>query len=243
MKQRKKIHRIFINTIFSNDTVTCSIELSHRIMNVLRIKENDELIVFNNKKEQYLCSVRYENKMVILLLKDKLILKTSKEKNISLAVSIVSLNVMDLIIQKSVELNVNNFYPVYSNRSQYKNIQNKITHWEKIIVHATEQSGRCELMNIHTPLPLNKYLQNNSEGPRYFLHQNGKPFTHDELSNNSLSFFIGPEGGYDDEEIDTFRINKWKMKKISGNILRTETACISVATLINNYESFSRHSL
>ena len=37
--------------------------------------------------------------------------------------------------------------------------------------------------------------------------------------------------------------NEWKMKKISVNILRTETACISAITLINNYESFSRHSL
>jgi len=37
--------------------------------------------------------------------------------------------------------------------------------------------------------------------------------------------------------------NEWKMKKISVNILRTETACISAITLINNYESFSRNSL
>ena len=243
MKQQKKTHRIFINNILNTEKFTCSNELSHRIMNVLRIKENDELIIFNDKNEQYLCYVKYENKIIILLIKKKLILKESRKKNISLAVSIVGMKVMDLIIQKSVELNIDTFYPVYTNRSQYKDIQKKISHWEKIIIHATEQSGRCELMKIYPPSALNEYISSNSKGPRYILHQNGDSFTSDELLENNISFFIGPEGGFDDKELDTFKINEWKMKKISGNILRTETACISVATLINNYESFSRHSL
>ena len=209
----------------------------------MRIKENGELIIFNNKKEQYLCLVKYENKTIILLLKNKIALQKSCKKNISLAVSIVSMKVMDLIIQKSVELNVNCFHPIYTNRSQYKDIQKKISHWEKIIIHATEQSGRCELMKMYPPLALNEYISSNSDGLRYILHQNGKSFTQDELSKNNFSFFIGPEGGFDDKELDIFEINEWKMKKISENILRTETACISVATLINNYESFSRNSL
>jgi len=243
MKQQRKVHRVFINSIFNTNIFTCSHELSHRIKNVLRIKENDELIIFNNKKQQYLCSVKYENKIIILILKNKIPLQISCKKNISLAVSIVSMKVMDLIIQKSVELNVNCFHPIYTNRSQYKDIQKKISHWEKIIIHATEQSGRCELMKMYAPLALNEYISANSGGLRYILHQNGKPFTQDELSKDNFSFFIGPEGGFDDEELDIFEINEWKMKKISENILRTETACISIATLINNYESFSRNSL
>ena len=52
MKQQRKVHRVFINAIFNTDIFTCSHELSHRIKNVLRIKENDELIIFNNKKQQ-----------------------------------------------------------------------------------------------------------------------------------------------------------------------------------------------
>ena len=114
MKQQRKIHRVFINSFFDADIFTCSHELSHRIKNVLRIKENDELIIFNNKKQQYLCSVNYENKNIILILKNKIAQQKSCKKNISLAVSIVSMKVMDLIIQKSVELNVNCFHPIYT---------------------------------------------------------------------------------------------------------------------------------
>ena len=243
MKQQKKVHRLFVNSELKTDTYTCSNELSHRIINVLRIKENDELIIFNNQKDQYLCTLAFEKKIVTLIFKKSITPDVFLKKKISLAVSIVSMKIMDLIIQKSVELGVSDFHPVYTNRSQYKDISKKISHWEKIIIHASEQSGRCELMKIHPPLTLDEYIVANSKGPRYLLHQNGEVFSANELSGGRISFFIGPEGGFEDIELNTFKKNEWKMKKISVNILRTETACISAITLINNYESFSRHSL
>ena len=243
MKQQKKVHRLFVNSELKTDTYTCSNELSHRIINVLRIKENDELIIFNNQKDQYLCTLAFEKKIVTLIFKKSITPDVFLKKKISLAVSIVSMKIMDLIIQKSVELGVSDFHPVYTNRSQYKDISKKISHWEKIIIHASEQSGRCELMKIHPPLTLDEYIVANSKGPRYILHQNGEVFSANELSGGRISFFIGPEGGFEDVELNTFKKNEWKMKKISVNILRTETACISAITLINNYESFSRHSL
>ena len=243
MKQQKKIHRLYINSELKTDTYTCSNELSHRIINVLRIKENDELIIFNNQKDQYLCSTKFENKIVTLLFKKSITPDVLLKKKISLAVSIVSMKIMDLIIQKSVELGVDEFHPVYTNRSQYTSINKKVPHWEKIVIHASEQSGRCELMKIHSPLTLAEYIVSNSKGPRYILHQNGESFSANELSNERISIFIGPEGGFENTELDTFIKNEWKMKKISVNILRTDTACISAITLINNYESLSRHSL
>lgn len=243
MKQQKKIHRIFVDSELNTDTHICSNELSHRIMNVLRIKENNELVIFNRQSNQYLCSVKFENKIVKILLKNSIIPDDFLKKSIHLAVSVVSMKIMDLIIQKSVELGVDKFYPVYTSRSQYKDIRKKISHWQKIIIHATEQSGRCQLMKIQSPLDLDEYVLTNSKGARYVLHQSGKPFSSSDLADDHISFFIGPEGGFENKELTTFEKNKWKLKRISVNILRTETACISALTLINNYESLSRHSL
>ena len=59
MKQQRKVHRLFVNSELKKDTHTCSNELSHRIINVLRIKESDELIIFNNHKNQYLFSLNF----------------------------------------------------------------------------------------------------------------------------------------------------------------------------------------
>ena len=243
MKQQNKIHRIYINSEFSSDVYTCSDDLSHRIINVLRIGSSEELIIFNSKNEQYLCSVIKDRKKINLYLKKKILNKKRNNKNIDLAVSVVSMKIMDLIIQKSVELGVKNFCPVYTNRSQYKDVSKKIIHWEKIIVHSSEQCGRYDLMSMQRPCRLELYIKNNRTGPRYALHQDGENFNHTDLEKKNITLFIGPEGGFDDNEIDIFKTNQWKIKKISENILRTETACISALTLMDNYESFSRHSL
>ena len=65
----------------------------------------------------------------------------------------------------------------------------------------------------------------------------------EDLEYNDISLLVGPEGGFEDPEIEYLQTNGWKMKTINVNILRTETACISVLTLLNNYDIFSRYSL
>tara|TARA_Y100000768_G_C23984717_1_gene688053 strand:+ start:1274 stop:2005 length:732 start_codon:yes stop_codon:yes gene_type:complete len=243
MKQRNKIHHIYINSDFSSDVHLCSDDLAHRITNVLRIGNNEEIIIFNSNNQQYVCSVIKNKKDISLRLKKKILYESKNKKNINIAVSIVSMKIMDFIIQKCVELGVDEFYPVYTRRSQYRNVNKKINHWEKIIIHSSEQCGRYDLMTLNTPYSFEKYIQMNSSGARYALLQDGESFSHDELEKENITLFIGPEGGFDDDEINIFKKNKWKIKKISENILRTETACISALSLIENYESFSRHSL
>ena len=243
MKQQNKIHRIYIDSEFSDDVHECSDDLTHRIINVLRIGNSEKLIIFNSKKEQYLCSIIKENNKVNLYLKEKISNKDKNAKNINLAISIVSMKIMDFIIQKCVELGVNSFYPVYTRRSQYNDVNKKINHWEKIIIHSSEQCGRYDLMTLNEPCTLESYIKKNSAGSRYLLHQDGEAFNQKDLVSDNITLFIGPEGGFDNNEINIFQTNQWKIKKISENILRTETACISALTLMDNYESFSRHSL
>ena len=244
MKQQNKIHRIYINSELADSIHTCSDDLAHRIVNVLRIGNSEEIIIFNSKNEQYLCSIIKEQKKINLYLKKKISNKKNKNtRNINLGISVVSMKIMDLIIQKCVELGVNNFYPVYTKRSQYKDVNKKINHWEKIIIHSSEQCGRYDLMSLNQPCTLESFIQKNSTGPRYILHQDGESFCQKDLDRKNITLFIGPEGGFDNQEINIFQTNQWKMKKISENILRTETACISALTLMDNYESFSRYSL
>ena len=148
MKQQKKIHRIYLSDEFKSDTYTCSIELSHRILNVLRIKNDETLSVFNHKRQEYLATVSNDGKHVILNLIEEIKIKNNDSRIITLGVSIINMKLMDLIIQKSVELGVTNFSPIYTQRSQYKSVDKKLDHWKKIAIHSTEQCGRLELMKI-----------------------------------------------------------------------------------------------
>ena len=243
MKQQKKIHRIYLANEFKSDKYTCSIDLSHRILNVLRIKNNETISIFNHKGQEYLAKVSIHGKCVILNLKEKIINKNNESRKIRLGVSVINMKLMDLIIQKSVELGVTNFSPIYTKRSQYKNVDKKMDHWEKIVIHATEQCGRFELMKISNPMLLSEFNNVNQCSSKYLLHQNGKKFKNEDLKSDDICLLVGPEGGFDDLEIELLEINGWKMKTINVNILRTETACISALTLLSNYDILSRHSL
>ena len=243
MKQQKKIHRIYLARDLNSGQHKCSVDLSHRILNVLRIKNNETLSIFNHKGQEYLSKVSVDGKQVVLNLSEEIISSVNSTKIIRLCVSIINMKLMDLIIQKSVELGVTNFIPIYTQRSQYKNVDKKMDHWEKTIIHATEQCGRLDIMKLTKPVSISDYHSINENSSKYLLHQNGDKFKCEDLDANDITLLVGPEGGFDDYEIEYLKTNGWKMKTINVNILRTETACISVLTLLNNYDIFSRRSL
>ena len=243
MKQQKKIHRIYLATDLKSDMHRCSMDLSHRILNVLRIKNNETISIFNNMGQECLSRVSIEEKQVILNLSKQIKSGVKKSKIVRLCVSIINMKLMDLIIQKSVELGVTNFIPMYTQRSQYKNVDKRLDHWEKTVIHATEQCGRLDIMKLSRPVSLSNFDNINQSPSKYLLHQNGDEFKYEDLETSDITLLVGPEGGFDDLEIDYLDANGWKTKTINVNILRTETACISVLTLLNNYDIFSRHSL
>jgi len=243
MKQQKKIHRIYLATDLKSDVHRCSMDLSHRILNVLRIKNNETISIFNNKGQECLSRVSIEEKQVVLNLSKEIKSGINKTKKITLCVSIINMKLMDLIIQKSVELGVTNFIPIYTQRSQYNNVDKKLDHWEKTVIHATEQCGRLDIMKLCRPVSLSDFDNIYQSTSKYLLHQNGDKFKCEDLESRDITLLVGPEGGFDDHEIDYLDANGWKSKTINVNILRTETSCISALTLLNNYDIFSRHSL
>ena len=243
MKQQKKIHRVYLEIDFDKVSHSCSSHIAHRIINVLRIKDKEDLIIFNHKREQVMASVKLNNREVFIVFKEKLENIILPKIKVHIAVSTISMKNMDLIVQKIAELGATEFTPLYTKRSQYKNVGDKITHWRKISIHASEQCSRVDIMKINTPTSLGDYLTKNTSRNKYLLYQNGTSFTSEDFRNRDMTILVGPEGGFEDEEVELFENYNWKMINISQNILRTETACISALSIISNYESTSRHNI
>ena len=103
---------------------------------------------------------------------------------------------MDLIIQKSVELGVTNFIPIYTQRSQYKNVDKKLDHWEKTVIHATEQCGRLDIMKLSHPVSLSDIDNIYQSSSKYLLHQNGDKFKYDDLKSNDITLLVGPRAAW-----------------------------------------------
>ncbi|RUM93256.1 MAG: 16S rRNA (uracil(1498)-N(3))-methyltransferase, partial [Thiothrix sp.] len=123
-------------------------EARHHLVNVLRLKIGDQLILFDGKSQYEatasITQLDRKSASVSVLSIDN----TCRESllDISLIQAISSADKMDFTVQKAVELGVKSIRPIFTERSQRpwkaNRLKKKLAHWNSIIVHACEQSGR-----------------------------------------------------------------------------------------------------
>ena len=144
---------------------------------------------------------------------------------------------MDWIIQKAVELGVTAVVPVAARRSVARlegEADKKQERWQRIAAEAAGQCGRGMLPSVERPLSWSQALSRLSGEPALVFYEGGgRPLR--ELvtpSTRRLSVFVGPEGGFDPEEIDAIRRQGGGVATLGPRILRCETAPLAALTLL-----------
>ena len=144
---------------------------------------------------------------------------------------------MDWIIQKAVELGVSAVVPVATRRSVARlegKADKKQERWQRIAAEAAGQCGRGMLPSVERPLSWSQALSRLSGEPALVFYEGGgRPLR--ELvtpSTRRLSVFVGPEGGFDPEEIDAIRRQGGGVATLGPRILRCETAPLAALTLL-----------
>ena len=136
------------------------------------------------------------------------------------------------MIQKATELGVTRFIPLLSDRTVVRNINEKRI--KKIIVEASEQSNRLNLPTLDKLKNLEEFLKENIDITIHFGDLNSKNKKIDIKRDEPLCILIGPEGDFSIKEREIIS----KMKNIipiniNKNILRSETAAISMISIIS----------
>ena len=144
---------------------------------------------------------------------------------------------MDWIVQKAVELGVTAVVPVATRRSVARlegKADKKQERWQRIAAEAAGQCGRGILPAVERPLSWSQALSRLSGEPALVFYEGGgRPLR--ELvtpSTRRLSVFVGPEGGFDPEEIDAIRRQGGGVATLGPRILRCETAPLAALTLL-----------
>ena len=144
---------------------------------------------------------------------------------------------MDWIVQKAVELGVTAVVPVATRRSVARlegKADKKPERWQRIAAAAAGQCGRGMLPSVERPLSWSQALSCLSGEPALVFYEGGgRPLR--ELvtpSTRRLSVFVGPEGGFDPEEIDAIRRQGGGVATLGPRILRCETAPLAALTLL-----------
>ncbi len=225
---------------FYNHTVDIKDENFNHIKNVLRMKVDDEIIVSCKETgNSFLCKISEigDNKIVCKIIEERE--STEPKVEVTLFQGIPKSDKMELIIQKTVEVGINKVYPVEMKFCIGKIKDNKkITRWQTIAEAAAKQSKRNIIPTIENPISFKEMAEVLKEYDLALVAYENEEKTNikEVLQQNpdakKIAIIIGPEGGISKEEVESLVSNGTKEVSLGKRILRTETASISMLSMI-----------
>ncbi|OSS41609.1 Ribosomal RNA small subunit methyltransferase E [Desulfurella amilsii] len=225
----------FIGKILDNKIIIEGQEYHHAI-NVKRLKIDDKIEV-NNLNGNYLIGTisKIEKKYFIATI-DRTIEKALPHINVTLYQCLPNkLSVIDELIEPISQLNVATFVPTISDfsRLKLKDIQKKMLKWEKIAVQSLKQCKRLYPLTIQNPQKLPNI--DSKESLKIVFYENEKNKTLKDLpvkNIESVAVAIGPEGGFNENEITVLQKKGFVALSLSTNILKAEVATIAALAQI-----------
>jgi len=203
---------------------------SHYLSKVMRVNIGEKFSLFNQSGE-WEAKIAKIIKGVVEFSITKKIRSNTNEKEIWLAFAPIKLNYLNLMIQKATELGVTRFTPILTNRTIVRKINEKRVN--KIIVEASEQSNRLKVPQLDEIIKLDDFLKFNQKTNIIFgdLNTNNKKLNI--KSTEPLCILIGPEGDFTTQEREKIlKLKNIIPLKINENILRSETAAISIISIV-----------
>ena len=204
---------------------------SHYISKVMRIEEGESFSLFNNSGEWQAKIEEIRNGIVNFVITKKI-----KNKEITnqiwLAFTPIKLNYLNFMIQKATELGVTKFIPILTDRTVVRKINKERVN--KIIIEASEQSNRIQIPKLEKLIKFEEFVKTYKYTDIFFGDLNTPENKFKINNNNPLCILIGPEGDFSEKErMSISNLPNVKSIKINKNILRSETAAISIISIIS----------
>ncbi len=218
----------------------------NHIANVLRMKPGEVLLVSCGGKSD-LCEIEeFETNCVVVKITQENFQDTSLPIKMHLLQGLPKSDKMELIIQKAVELGVEEITPVEMNRCVVKlddkKKKSKTARWQSIAESAAKQSKRTIIPEVHDAITINQLKNFFSDFDILLVpyeSKNGMQDTKTALekitSGMTVGILIGPEGGFDESEIRSVTNMGAHVISLGKRILRTETAAITALSMCMLY--------
>ena len=226
--------RFYVDFALSPDSVVELPDNVVRHLNVLRVKNTEEIVLFNGNGKSYpaLPEVLEKRRASVRILREE---ATDNESplNITLVQAVSAAERMDFTLQKSVELGVAEIRPVISERCVVRlsgeRAEKRVARWQEIAVSACEQSGRNIVPKV---LPLVTYAQALQQLPqetaKLLMSLNRAQKLSDvRPQSGKVVFMVGPEGGWTEKEEQQAFDAGFQSVTLGKRVLRTETASLA----------------
>jgi len=208
-------------------------ELIHQLKSVLKIKQGEKIILCDGKGQEASFSVMFQEKGFVFYREGDIVPAWMPLKKLTLCLAILKKENFELVVQKATELGIARIIPVLSERTVKTNLN--MARITKIAKEAAEQSGRGDVPEILGIFSFKECLA--LEGNKVILQPTCKNKSVFNL--NAEIIFVGPEGGWTDEEILSAKQAGASCVSFGPMIMRAETAAIiasfAFSQLLNNY--------
>lgn len=234
------MNRFFLDSGCFRDTevVIDSPSVIHQMQNVLRMRSGEKFIALDNTGMEFLCAIM---EITGHSAKARIIEKQVNTNETSLRLVLFQsmpkkMELFEWVLQKGTEIGVSAFVPLITSRTERKRI-GKVDRLKRILREASEQSERGRIPELRNPTGFDRALSEDASETKILLHSRGEfPLLskeHSKLKNaKTISIFIGPEGGFSDEEVKFAEQSGLSIMSLGPRVLRTETAGIAAASLI-----------
>lgn len=232
-----RVNRFFVeeNIEKQEEVIISNSDIIHQVRKVLRLQPGDLVCLFDGQGAEVEGSIKDISGENVSIINTKF--KKDKDNfkiKINLASALIKKDKYEWVLQKCTEIGVSQFSPIISERTEKDNLN--FERAKKIIIEASEQSGRKILPVISEVVNLKSFLES-CETDVLVFHTEGDMFNLSKKNDflkgkNEITVLIGPEGGWSPEEIDLFKEREVKIFKLGNQVLRAETASIAISAIL-----------
>lgn len=217
----------------------------NHIKNVLRMRPGEEIIICNGQGKDCYCIInKVSDTEITADIREIQATKAELKPRITLFQGMPKKDKMELIIQKAVELGVYEIVPVMTKRvvvklEDKKKEEKKLERWQSIAQSAAKQSGRGIIPMVRPVQTFQAAIREaGNMGLAIIPYENemGMKKTRALMSTlnhyDTIGVFIGPEGGFEESEIEAAKGNNITPVSLGNRILRTETAGLAALSMM-----------
>lgn len=227
----------------------------NHIKNVLRMKPGEDVRICDGGEKTYLCCVSgYEDGRAVLDILKELDQDTELPSRICLFQGLPKGDKMDWIVQKAVELGAYSIVPFAAKRSivklDDKKARKRQERWQQVAKGAAEQCGRGMIPEVSLPASFSQALEKAEKLDVILIPyelEEGMSRTAEMIDRiepgQSVGIFIGPEGGFEEEEVALAKQHGVVPISLGKRILRTETAGLTALSILMYHLERSQHNL
>ena len=234
-----------------NSYVMLAAEEARHLRDVLRLKAGDEAFVFDGEGGEFFCVVmetgRGNSPAKLEVREPAEPASPESALKLTLALALLKGEKFDLVVQKATELGVARIVPVATMRADVRlrdavDTARRVSRWRRLALEACKQSGRARVPLIDAPVSFSFLLESvpreGASSRLMFAERMGRGLIETlapaRAHTQPVIALVGPEGGWDEAEIQQAMDAGWSVITLGGRTLRAETAAIAITALLQH---------